>query len=915
MKEILRKIQDKKRQVNDLLRSFTTSILNQYTTVLFILAISIGISYLVVIYDLKNQEGNATLIQLSTEQGQLVQAINFYSTVLLSSNNELTIRKAKGHISKKVSRLKEIHTSLKSGDRFIREGTRIVQVRGLLDDDLSKLFFQGDPSLDDRMRNYTGLIRDLQHTPLNKLKSRKADFNKLYFTITPPLLDSLSKVSSYYKRQTEAMLSNAKSKQNFVFMINLGVLTLLGMGLLQPLVKRLQDSMLKAESEKNFADNVINTAQAFIIGLDNSANVVLFNEYAEENTGWAKEEVLGNNFFETFIPSSEQAALKTLFTDMMSGAVEFSDEIETQVQVSTGEIINVIWHTTTILDIKNKQPVMFLATGSDITERKQAEENLQRIHAEMEVITHRLQGEVNLAATLQRSILPDPQVELPGIQGFVNLLTSSEVGGDYYDYYKVAGHQSIILIGDVSGHGVAAGTMVSAAKAGVYPLIHEGITNPSEILNLLNETLLMTAQQSLLMTMNCLTLDARTGKLQFANAGHVLPYLWRHHEQHWEMLEASGLPLGKSIDSNYAESAIEIEMEVGDRLFLFTDGLVEEESPTGEAFGYERLEDILSQCGDVDAETIKDYLMEALAIHCETENFDDDVSIMVLNHSDRLTSEVSNTEADISDIIRITESFYRQGDHPIPRISREYVVFIAEQQFADLLDRLSKDGICRILPKYSDFCEQIGWNHLLSQHHETPDDDLFVLMPHLPQHRQFQLSHTDDKLYVMEEIVSWISDQGTVPQEHIDALVVILDEMSENSLYAAPRDGKGIAYYAKGESRELSEHEEVRIDIALSDDRLGLMITDNWGTLPASVFLQKMAHAMDEGVEAGVGGAGLYMMWRLSHYFQIRVHPQHRTQVTTLWDLKQPVNMDINSGFQFIHHSQYEPLAQNRERV
>jgi signal transduction histidine kinase len=82
-------------------------------------------------------------------------------------------------------------------------------------------------------------------------------------------------------------------------MINLGVLTLLGMGLLQPLVKRLQDSMLKAESEKNFADNVINTAQAFIIGLDNSANVVLFNEYAEENTGWAKEEVLGNNFFET----------------------------------------------------------------------------------------------------------------------------------------------------------------------------------------------------------------------------------------------------------------------------------------------------------------------------------------------------------------------------------------------------------------------------------------------------------------------------------------------------------------------------------------------------------------------------------------------------------------------------------------
>ncbi len=910
MKEILQKTRDKERQAKDFILNIAHSMLDQYTTVLVILAFSIGVSYLVVIYDLKNQEGNATMIQLSAEQGQLVQAINFYSTELLTAENKQELHTAKGQMSKKVARLKEIHQSLKSGDRFVREGSRIVQVRGILDDDIRKIYLYGDNSLDNLMREYSSLVREIQHTPFDEIAAKKDQFDKLYNQISPHLLASLSKASGYYKRNAEAMLSGAKTKQNYMFLFNLGVLTLLGMGLLQPLVKRLQDSMLRAESEKNFADNVVNTAQALIIGLDSSANIILFNEYAEENTGWAKEDISGNNFFDSFIPEGEEDTLKTLFTNMMSGDVEFSDEIETQVKVSTGEIINVIWHTTTILDLKTKLPVMFLATGSDITERKQAEKDLQRVHAEMEVITNRLQDEVNLAATLQQSILPDSQIELPGIQGYANLLTSSEVGGDYYDYYKVSGHLSVILMGDVSGHGVAAGTMVSAAKAGVYPLIHEGITNPSEILNLLNETLLMTAQQSLLMTMNCLTLDARSGKLQFANAGHVLPYLWRNENQHWEMLEASGLPLGKNIESDYSTSAIEIELEVGDRLFLFTDGLVEEESPSGEAFGYDRLEDILSQCGDIDAVTMKEYLMEALAIHCETENFDDDVSIMVLTHSDRIAQEASQSDEDISDIIRISESFYRQGDHPIPRISREYVVFIAEQQFADLLGRLSKDGICRILPKNSDFCEQIGWNHLLSQHHETADGDIFALMPHLLQHRQFQLTHTEDKLYIMEEILSWISDQGNVPQDHIDSLVVILDEMTENSLYAAPRDGKGVAYYAKGESRELSEHEEVRIDIALSDNRLGLMITDNWGTLPSSVFLRNMAHAMDEGVEAGVGGAGLYMMWRLSHYFQIRVHPQHRTQVTTLWDLKEPIDMDINSGFQFIHHSQYEPLAQ-----
>ncbi|MCK4493480.1 MAG: diguanylate cyclase, partial [Methylococcales bacterium] len=124
-----------------------------------------------------------------------------------------------------------------------------------------------------------------------------------------------------------------------------------------------------------------------------------------------------------------------------------------------------------------------------------------------------------------------------------------------------------------------------------------------------------------------------------------------------------------------------------------------------------------------------------------------------------------------------------------------------------------------------------------------------------------------------------------------------------------------VAYYEKGESRELSEHEEVRVDIALSGDRLGLMITDNWGTLLPSIFLRKLADSMKGGVKSGVGGAGLYMMWRLSDYFQVRVHPQHRTQITTLWDLNNTMNMDITSGFQFIHHSDYEPVDKNKMRT
>ena len=821
-----------------------------------------------------------------------------------------TLHKLNARVLSTVLQLAQDHEALKSGYRFVKEKERLVQVRGELSPELKAIYFNGSRSVDSLMHSYLALVRDLQRMSVDTLKLDNEELNKLLFTISPPLLEGLDRASLLQQRQSEYMLGSTVNTQTLTFTLSIATLLLVGMLLLQPMVARLKDNALKMKQEKAFADNVINTTQALIIGVDNRGKVVLFNHYAEENSGWSEEEVKGKNFFEQFIPEKDQEELLTLFTDMMSGTVEYADDIETKMMVSTNDLLNIIWSPTVIKEAKSAKPIMFLATGLDITERKEAEQKVKKANAELAKLTSRLQGEVNLAATLQRSILPPPRIDLPGVQGKASLLTSSEVGGDYYDYYKVAGHHSVLLIGDVSGHGVAAGTMVSAAKAGVYPLIHEGITSPIEILNSLNTTMLATAQQSLLMTMACLSLDARTGKLIFANAGHVLPYLLRHKAQYWEMLEASGLPLGKSIDSDYSATAIELTLEVGDRLFLYTDGLAEEESPSGEAFGYDRLEALLNANVDAEPETLHDIMMDALRIHCRGTAYTDDVTIVVVTHSDRVIQAAAVNE--VSDIIRISESFYRQGDHPIPRISKEYVVFLAEHGYADLLTRFSQDGICRILPRHNDFCKKLGWEHLLNQHHETPNDDLYVLIPEMPEYRQFQLTHTEDKPFIMEEIQSWLSDHPHLPSDHVEALMIILDEMTENSLYAAPRDGKGVAYYVKGESRELSEHEEVRIDIAVTGDILGLMITDNWGTLMPSVFLKNISRAMDEGVEAGVGGAGLYMMWRLSDYLQIRVHPQQRTQVTTLWDINGIIDMNVDSGVQFLYHSEYEATYQSR---
>ncbi len=893
--------------MNEVIRRIFVYFQEQYATVLTILAIVAGINYFIVIDKLEAQEGNAVLIKLSSDQSMLINRINFLTSEMVFSD-EKSYQENRSEIIKSKALLDDSHQSLRSGDRFIHKDGKLRRVGGTLPLDLRPVYFDKPFELDKLLTSYISALNAVLRTPIGQLTADNEDLDRLHNQISPALLESLERVSIYYQKESESMLGQAVNLQNLSFFIALGSLILVGGLLLKPLVENLKKSTLKVQEEKAFADNVINTAEALIVGLNPEGNVILFNSYAEELTGWGEDEVRNNNFFEQFIPEDDQQVLKPLFSGMMSGNIEFADEIEARLIVQTGDRLDVVWHTTVVRSPQTNQPVMFLATGLDITERKLAEQQVQEAHAEMEKLSLRLKSEVDLAAALQQSILPDPKIELPGLQGKANLLTSSEVGGDYFDYYKVGGHRSVLLIGDVSGHGVAAGTMVSAAKAGVYPLVHEGISSPSEILHSLNETMLATTHQSLLMTMACLSLDASTGELQFANAGHVLPYLWHRKEQRWEMLEASGLPLGKSIDADYRTTSVNLKMEVGDRLFMFTDGVVEEESPTGEPFGYDRLEQILNQCGDVDADMFRDYLMAALNQHCAGNAFTDDVTIMVVNHSDRVEQQAASI-TETSDIIRLTENYYRHGERPVPRVPREFIVFLAEKEYADLLPRFSEDGLCRILPQHDDFCKQIGWDHLLNQHHETPDDDLYELLPHATLQRQFQLTHTDDKLFIMEEIQSWLSDQRIIPGDHLETLIVVLDEMIENSLYAAPRDGKGVPYFEKGASRELSEIDDVRIDLLLKENKLGLMITDNWGTLTPAVFLRHIARAMEGGVDAGVGGAGLYMMWRLSDYFQIRVYPQQRTQVTTLWDLNSQISMDTSSGFQFLYHSDFDATS------
>jgi hypothetical protein len=467
----------------------------------------------------------------------------------------------------------------------------------------------------------------------------------------------------------------------------------------------------------------------------------------------------------------------------------------------------------------------------------------------------------------------------------------------------------VVLVGDVSGHGVAAGTLVSAAKAGITLLSAEGERDPGTILNRLNHAMLRIAHQQLLMTLFVVCLDTHSGELLYANAGHQFPYVYRYALDEMEMLELGGTPLGKSAHSSY--TAVSTRLEVGDRLFFYTDGILEEENSAAEPFGYDRLEAFLAQNFHQEAGALCENLLTELRIFTQRNQFHDDVTVFCVEHHERVVLPRNRENQDNGDdgklgLVRIAESFYRANTEClIPRLSRQNLVFLANNHFSDLLPRLTRDGVRRVLPRQHPTIARLGWKKLLAQHQYSAQDDLSRYLAK-PQHVwEITVQHSNDKEFIIEEAATWLAESGAVDSEHLDAAVMLMDELLENGLYAAPRDGKGRALYAKGTARALGQGEILHLRLAIEDGWLGLQMLDSWGTLTPAIFLNRLLrHSEGQGLIAGVGGAGLYLMWRMGDYLQFRVHPHHQTQVTVLLDLQTLPNTETDKGFQFLYHTE-----------
>jgi phosphoserine phosphatase RsbU/P len=249
--------------------------------------------------------------------------------------------------------------------------------------------------------------------------------------------------------------------------------------------------------------------------------------------------------------------------------------------------------------------------------------------AALDRLSSRIREEVARGVKIQQDLLPPPLYQRSGVTVGAGIATCSEIGGDFFDYFSVGEDTLGLLIADVSGHGVQAGMVTTAAKASLHTLISLGVTTPSGLLAGMNNAILATARQSLLMTCLIASLHLRSGTVTIANAGHNFPFLVHAGAARPEMLETTaGFPLGFERDSQYPESST--VLAPGDALFLYTDGLMECANAAGEELGYRRLEELLAEAKELHPRAWHSFLLSRAAAFTGTRQFEDDVTTLVV---------------------------------------------------------------------------------------------------------------------------------------------------------------------------------------------------------------------------------------------------------------------------------------------
>lgn len=261
---------------------------------------------------------------------------------------------------------------------------------------------------------------------------------------------------------------------------------------------------------------------------------------------------------------------------------------------------------------------------------KQNIEELRRTTAEKE----RILQELEIARRIQQSFIPEACPILKDMEFAATTMPAKEVGGDFYDFIPISKDKLGLVIADVSGKGVPAALFMALTRALIRA---NAVRNPTtaNAIKQTNELILENAKQGMFVTLFYAILDKEKKTFNYVNAGHNPPILLKKSTDDIILLEAKGIALGVLEDIELEEK--EIELESGDMIVLYTDGIIDAINDQEKEFGEEMLLNLISENYTMSAlDLINKIKHEVIAFTGDQPQFDD-FTLVILKVSSRIS--------------------------------------------------------------------------------------------------------------------------------------------------------------------------------------------------------------------------------------------------------------------------------------
>ena len=240
-----------------------------------------------------------------------------------------------------------------------------------------------------------------------------------------------------------------------------------------------------------------------------------------------------------------------------------------------------------------------------------------------------LESELELAQEVQKTLLPQEVPNIPGIEIAAFSRPAQIVGGDYFDFIDFSNGFHGLAIADVAGHGVSASLHMASIQALLRTLVPVN-KSPAEVMHQVHKLFIHNIRFETFVTFFIGAFDSSTKTLTFCNAGHLPPLILRHtkiKDESLFMLHPTGAAIGLIEAAEFGENTIELEN--GDLLVLYTDGVTEAMDLQNQEFGRERLAALSRQVNTLPVKEIVNEIRQALEEFSEGKPLADDTTLVV----------------------------------------------------------------------------------------------------------------------------------------------------------------------------------------------------------------------------------------------------------------------------------------------